>query len=102
MFVRIDVKEILRLNDAENQLLVRYREWCSFTPKEYVEAKTLRLAEYCDTYRIDSLTVFVSSGVDSAVVVALCAHYARRYGKTLHLITIPETSWVKALAEKIN
>lgn len=89
--MRIDVKEILQLNDAENQLLEQYREWCQFSPAEYVEAKTLRLAEYCDTYRIDSLTVLVSGGVDSAVVAALCDYYARRHGKKLHLVTIPET-----------
>lgn len=89
--MRIDVKEILRLNSVENQLLGRYREWCSFNPREYIEAKTLRLAQYCDTYRIDSLTALVSGGVDSAVVAALCGYYARRHGKTLHLVTIPET-----------
>lgn len=89
--MRIDVKDILRLNSVENQLLGRYRDWCSFNPKEYVEAKTLRLAEYCDTYRIDSLTVLVSGGVDSAVVAALCGYYARRYGKKIRLVTIPET-----------
>lgn len=89
--MRIDVKDILRLNDAENQLLGRYRERCEFSPAEYVEAKTLRLAEYCDTYRIDSLTVLVSGGVDSAVVAALCSYYARKRGKKIHLVTIPET-----------
>lgn len=89
--MRIDVKEILRLNNVENQLLEQYREQYQFSPAEYVEAKTLRLAEYCDTYRIDSLTVLVSGGVDSAVVAALCGYYARRYGKKLHLVTIPET-----------
>ena len=89
--MRIDVKEILRLNSVENQLLERYREWCSFNPEEYVEAKTLRLAEYCDMYRMDSLTVLVSGGVDSAVVAALCDYYARKHGKKLHLVTIPET-----------
>lgn len=89
--MRIDVKDILQLNSVESQLLGRYRDCCSFNPREYVEAKTLRLAEYCDTYRIDSLTVLVSGGVDSAVVAALCAHYARKHDKKLHLVTIPET-----------
>ena len=91
--MRIDVKDILQLNSVESQLLGRYRDWCSFNPREYVEAKTLRLAEYCDTYRIDSLTVLVSGGVDSAVVAALCAHYARKHDKKLHLVTIPSLAF---------
>ena len=89
--MRIDVKEILELNDTENELLDRYRNTHFFSVKKYVEDKTYRLAQYCETYNIDSLTVLISGGVDSAVVASICNRFAQEYGKKLHLVTIPET-----------
>lgn len=89
--MRIDVKEILELNDTENELLDRYRNSHFFSVKKYVEDKIYRLAQYCETYNIDSLTVLISGGVDSAVVAAICNRFTQGYGKKLHLVTIPET-----------
>lgn len=89
--MRIDVKEILELNDTENKLLDQYRNSHFFSVKKYIDDKTYRLAQYCETYNIDSLTVLISGGIDSAVVAAICNRFTQEYGKKLHLVTIPET-----------
>lgn len=89
--MRIDVKEILELNDTENKLLDQYRNSHFFSVKKYIDDKTYRLSQYCETYNIDSLTVLISGGVDSAVVAAICNRFTQEYGKKLHLVTIPET-----------
>lgn len=89
--MRIDVKEVLELNDVEKNLLDQYRIQRYFSAETYVKKKTHRLAQYCETYNIDSLTILVSGGVDSAVVAAICSRVAQDYGNKINLVTIPET-----------
>lgn len=89
--MRIDVKEVIELNEVEKNLLDQYRAQRYFSADTYVKTKTYRLAQYCETYNIDSLTVLVSGGVDSAVVAAICSRFAQDYGKKINLVTIPET-----------
>ena len=89
--MRIDVKEVLELNDVEKNLLDQYRVQRNFSADTYVKAKVYRLAQYCETYNIDSFTILVSGGVDSAVVAAICSRFAQDYGKKINLVTIPET-----------
>lgn len=89
--MRIDVKEVIELNDVEKNLLAQYRVQRHFSADTYVKTKTYRLAQYCETYNIDSLTILVSGGVDSAVVAAICSRFAQDYGKKINLVTIPET-----------
>lgn len=90
--MRIDVKEVIELNDVEKNLLDQYRVQRYFSADTYVKTKIHRLAQYCETYNIDSLTILVSGGVDSAVVAAICIRFAQDYGKKINLVTIPETS----------
>lgn len=89
--MRIDVKEVIELNNVEKNLLAQYRTQRHFSADTYVKTKTHRLAQYCETYNIDSLTILVSGGVDSAVVAAICSRFAQDYGKKINLVTIPET-----------
>lgn len=89
--MRIDVKEVIELNDVEKNLLDQYRVQRYFSADTYVKTKIHRLAQYCETYNIDSLTILVSGGVDSAVVAAICSRFAQDYGKKINLVTIPET-----------
>lgn len=89
--MRIDVKEVIELNDVEKNLLAQYRVQRYFSADTYVKTKIHRLAQYCETYNIDSLTILVSGGVDSAVVAAICSRFAQDYGKKINLVTIPET-----------
>lgn len=89
--MRIDVKKVIELNDVEKNLLDQYRVQRYFSADTYVKTKIHRLAQYCETYNIDSLTILVSGGVDSAVVAAICSRFAQDYGKKINLVTIPET-----------
>lgn len=89
--MRIDVKEVIELNEVEKNLLDQYRAQRHFSADTYVKTKTHRLAQYCETYNIESLTILVSGGVDSAVVADICSRFAQDYGKKINLVTIPET-----------
>ena len=90
--MRIDLKDVLDLDEDSRAVLEEYRRKRAFTPAAYVEAKTAALGDYCKSNGIDSLTVLISGGIDSAVVAGIAKKVSNRYGTGVHMVTIPATS----------
>lgn len=73
MKIRSDQEVIEPLPLMVQQQLEEFRLQRGFDPAEWVQKKQTLLRSYCQQYSLDRILVGVSGGVDSAVVLALCA-----------------------------
>lgn len=87
--MKIDVKKIEKLSFEEKKVLKKYRKIKSFDVRKYLEEKEALLIKYCLEFKIDSLVVLVSGGIDSAVVAGIADSVSRKANLKLHLVTLP-------------
>ena len=59
--MRIDLKDVLDLDEVSRAILEEYRRKRAFAPAAYVEAKAAALGDYCKNNGIDSAVLTVLS-----------------------------------------